>query len=117
VTGSPPATIAIDAPAKLNLGLEVLGRREDGFHEIATIFLAIDLHDSLTLTSSDRLILRSDDPRLSGEENLILRALRELRGPSPPTPSPVEPGEGERASDSPSPCAQGEGVVVGAGLG
>ena len=38
----------IDAPAKLNLGLEVIGRRDDGFHEIATIFVAVDLYDRLT---------------------------------------------------------------------
>ena len=42
--------IVIDAPAKLNLGLEVIGRRDDGFHEIATIFVAIDLYDRLTLS-------------------------------------------------------------------
>ena len=46
--------IVIDAPAKLNLGLEVIGRRDDGFHEIATIFLAIDLYDRVTLSLADR---------------------------------------------------------------
>ncbi len=42
--------IVIDAPAKLNLGLEVIGRRDDGFHEIATIFVTIDLYDRITLS-------------------------------------------------------------------
>ena len=42
--------VAIDAPAKLNLGLEVLGRRDDGYHELATIFLAVDLYDQLILS-------------------------------------------------------------------
>ena len=40
--------VGIGAPAKLNLGLEVIGRRDDGFHEIATIFITIDLYDRVT---------------------------------------------------------------------
>ena len=71
--------IVIDAPAKLNLGLEVIGRRDDGFHEIATIFVAIDLHDRLTLSPADDLELICSDDALAGEENLALRALRLLR--------------------------------------
>jgi 4-diphosphocytidyl-2-C-methyl-D-erythritol kinase len=78
-TESGERRIGIDAPAKLNLGLEVIGRRDDGFHEIATIFLTIDLHDRLTLSLSDDLQLSGDDDTLAGEDNLALRALRLLR--------------------------------------
>src|SRR5215207_1904390 len=71
--------IVIDAPAKLNLGLEVIGRRHDGFHEIATIFVAIDISDRVTLSPADGLELSCDDDALAGEENLAWRALRLLR--------------------------------------
>jgi 4-diphosphocytidyl-2-C-methyl-D-erythritol kinase len=69
----------IDAPAKLNLGLEVIGRRDDGFHEIATIFVAIDLYDRLTLSPAADLELSCDDDSLAGTDNLAVRALRLLR--------------------------------------
>jgi len=78
-TRSGERQITIDAPAKLNLGLEVIGRREDGFHEIATIFLAVDLFDRVTLSPADNLELSCTDESLVGEENLALRALRLLR--------------------------------------
>src|SRR5215207_5106724 len=78
-TESGEGRIAIDAPAKLNLGLEVIGRREDGFHEIATIFVAIDLFDRVTLSPADDLELSCDDDSLGTEENLAFRALRLLR--------------------------------------
>src|SRR3954464_8351748 len=71
--------ITIDAPAKLNLGLEVIGRRDDRFHEIATIFTAIDLCDCLTLTPAADLEFSCDVDAFAGEENLALRALRLLR--------------------------------------
>jgi 4-diphosphocytidyl-2-C-methyl-D-erythritol kinase len=71
--------IVIDAPAKLNLGLEVIGRRDDGFREIATIFVTIDLYDLLTLSPAAGLELDCDDDSLAGEENLALRALHLLR--------------------------------------
>ena len=35
--------------AKVNLGLEVLGTRQDGYHELRTIFQTIDLHDDIVL--------------------------------------------------------------------
>jgi 4-diphosphocytidyl-2-C-methyl-D-erythritol kinase len=66
------------APAKLNLGLEVIGRRDDGFHEIATIFVAITLYDHLTLTPADELEITCDDDTLAGGDNLALRALQVL---------------------------------------
>jgi 4-diphosphocytidyl-2-C-methyl-D-erythritol kinase len=77
--GSGERQIVIDAPAKLNLGLEVIGRRDDGFHEIATIFLTIDFYDRLTLSLSADLELSCGDDALAGEDNLALRALRLLR--------------------------------------
>jgi 4-diphosphocytidyl-2-C-methyl-D-erythritol kinase len=78
-TESGERQIVIDAPAKLNLGLEVNGRREDGYHEIATIFMTIDLYDRLTLSLSADLNLCCGDDTLVGEDNLALRALRLLR--------------------------------------
>ncbi|NLE37037.1 MAG: 4-(cytidine 5'-diphospho)-2-C-methyl-D-erythritol kinase, partial [Pirellulaceae bacterium] len=41
------AGVIVDAPAKLNLFFEVLGRRDDGYHEIETLMVPIDLFDSL----------------------------------------------------------------------
>jgi 4-diphosphocytidyl-2-C-methyl-D-erythritol kinase len=71
--------VEIEAPAKLNLGLEVIGRREDGYHDLATLFVTIDLADRLMVTADDDLTLCVEDPRLAGGENLVLRALRSLR--------------------------------------
>src|SRR5215208_7184561 len=83
-TGSDERQIEIDAPAKLNLGLEVISRRDDGFHEIATIFLTIDLYDRLTLSRSVELELSCSDAALAGEDNLALRALQLLHAETSP---------------------------------
>ena len=76
------STITVTAPAKVNLHLEVLGLRADGFHELAMVMQSIDLADRLTFTNTadGGLSLRCDDPELSiGEDNLVLRAARLLR--------------------------------------
>jgi 4-diphosphocytidyl-2-C-methyl-D-erythritol kinase len=68
------------APAKINLSLRILRRREDGFHEIETLMAPISLCDELTIEPNDSgsaLAFSSDDPTLpSGEENLVVRAAR-----------------------------------------
>ncbi|MGH2618354.1 MAG: 4-(cytidine 5'-diphospho)-2-C-methyl-D-erythritol kinase, partial [Thermomicrobiales bacterium] len=79
MSGSSSQRVDLDAPAKLNLGLEILGRRDDGFHEIATIFIAIDLFDHLTMTVDDDIRLTCDDPALNGSDNLARQALIALR--------------------------------------
>jgi 4-diphosphocytidyl-2-C-methyl-D-erythritol kinase len=79
VTTARPRQVEIAASAKLNLGLEILGRRPDGYHELATIFLAVDLLDRLTLTAAADLTLICDDPSLPTTDNLAPRAVAALR--------------------------------------
>jgi 4-diphosphocytidyl-2-C-methyl-D-erythritol kinase len=70
------------APAKLNLFLEVLGQRSDGYHEIESLMVAVDLYDTLAFGDdpSGRIILRCDDPSLpTGSENLVVRAAERLK--------------------------------------
>ena len=68
------------AAAKVNLTLEVLGKRADGYHEIATVMQAIDLSDRITLDDADDLELRSDSPAVPTDKgNLAWRAAAALR--------------------------------------
>jgi 4-diphosphocytidyl-2-C-methyl-D-erythritol kinase len=61
--------------AKINLGLSVLGRRTDGYHEIQTVFQTISLSDELEFQPSDRLELSCENlPDTRKEENLIWKA-------------------------------------------
>jgi 4-diphosphocytidyl-2-C-methyl-D-erythritol kinase len=72
-------TLAVRCPAKVNLVLRVIGRRDDGYHELDTVFQALDLWDTLTIRPADELTLECDDPRVPvGEDNLVLRAARLL---------------------------------------
>ncbi len=66
------------AYAKINLTLEILGKRADGYHELASIMQTIDLADDLELELDDELILDSNVSELSTADNLILRAARVL---------------------------------------
>jgi 4-diphosphocytidyl-2-C-methyl-D-erythritol kinase len=69
--------IVIRAPAKLNLYLEVLHRRPDGYHAIDTLMVGVSLYDRLTFQEekSRKIVLDSDHPTLStGPDNLICRA-------------------------------------------
>jgi len=66
--------------AKINLGLDVLRRREDGYHEVRTVLQSIDLCDRLEYSPAGSLSLECSDPDLpAGEENLVIRAARALR--------------------------------------
>lgn len=64
--------------AKLNLTLEVLGRRADGYHEVRTILQTIDLADRLEIQPYPTLRVECDDPALNGEANLVWRAAMAL---------------------------------------
>ena len=67
------------APAKVNLSLEVIGRRQDGYHDIATIVQKITLPDRIEVEPAERLSVWCSRPDLHGEENLVFQAARLLR--------------------------------------
>src|SRR5712671_5999016 len=68
-------TIALPARAKLNLDLAVLGRRDDGFHDVRTTLQAIDLHDLITLTPAPRTTLTiSGLAAPNTKDNTVLKA-------------------------------------------
>jgi len=76
------ADVTVRAPAKINLHLEVLGLRPDGYHELAMVMQSIDLADTLVLrsTADATIRLRSDSPELPADgTNLIVRAAELLR--------------------------------------
>jgi 4-diphosphocytidyl-2-C-methyl-D-erythritol kinase len=70
--------VTLPAFCKVNLWLEIVGRRNDGFHELVTIFQSLDLADSLEIERADEAGLHlsvEGNPSLSaGRDNLVLRA-------------------------------------------
>jgi 4-diphosphocytidyl-2-C-methyl-D-erythritol kinase len=72
----------VTAPAKLNLGLAVVGRRPDGYHDLHTVFQAIDLADTVRLRRRPEpgvsLVVDGEVPVPAGEENLAVRAALRL---------------------------------------
>ncbi|MXZ90689.1 MAG: 4-(cytidine 5'-diphospho)-2-C-methyl-D-erythritol kinase [Chloroflexi bacterium] len=70
--------LRISAYAKINLSLEVIGRRDDGYHEIASILQTVDLADTVTLRTEDGLTVECDDASLSGEGNIVWQAAAAL---------------------------------------
>ena len=76
--------VRIPAHAKVNLRLEVLGKRADGYHELRTIFQTVSLHDSLRLRSSRQpgitlSVTGNESFRRTLEKNLVYRAVDALR--------------------------------------
>jgi len=74
--------VRIKSFAKINLGLEVGGKKEDGYHEIRTLFQAINFYDVLEFhqTSCGRILLGGDDDEIPWDENnLIYKAAALLK--------------------------------------
>lgn len=67
------------AYAKINLTLEVLGRRDDGYHQIASLMQAIDLRDTLSFELKEGISLVCSIPELASPDNLVVKAAELLR--------------------------------------
>jgi 4-diphosphocytidyl-2-C-methyl-D-erythritol kinase len=80
-TGSEKARrLELSAAAKVNLALEVLSRRADGYHEIATVMQTVDLSDRLVLEDAEEIEVRTSAPGVPADErNLAYRAATMLR--------------------------------------
>ena len=76
-----PVAVNLRVPAKLNTFLHITGRRADGYHELQTVFRAVNLYDELALTlSTSADITRSVGPaEIPAETDLCVRAARLLK--------------------------------------
>ena len=73
--------LVFKTPAKINLGLFILGKRPDGYHDLETLFQMVSLYDTVELESlENRIELICDDPKVpTDDSNLMIRAARLLQ--------------------------------------
>lgn len=73
--------LSLPAPAKINLFLHICGRRDDGYHNLQTVFHFLEIHDQLSFTQRDdgEIHLLTDFPDVPTEDNLIVKAARLLQ--------------------------------------
>ncbi len=66
----------LESPSKINLGLNIVSKREDGYHNLETIFLPLLLSDIINFNESEKLTLITDSDILNHlSDNLILKAI------------------------------------------
>ncbi len=71
--------LKVKSPAKINLGLNIIRKRQDGFHDLETIFYPLNLYDIINFEKSDNLNFNSNNEQLNEENsNLIIKAIRLL---------------------------------------
>lgn len=73
----------VSAPAKVNLTLQILGKRTDGYHALESVMQLLSLADTLTITEAEQIEFSCSDPALACEENLVVRAARLLHRQCP----------------------------------
>jgi len=66
--------LKLRAPAKINLTLEVLGKRKDGYHEIASVIQTISLADTLEFQLAETFTFSCDDPEWRADKSLVPKA-------------------------------------------
>lgn len=134
------AMLRLAAPAKINLHLEILGRRDDGFHALETVFQTLELHDvvGVARAAGDGIALACSDPSLPMDAgNLAWRAAAAVQARRPGTGRivialdkrlPAGAGLGGGSSDAaavlrglqrllPTPLAHADLLAIAADLG
>ena len=71
--------LKVKAYAKVNLTLEVVSKRDDGYHNIRSVMQTVDIFDELHISKSNTLSLNSNIKSLESQNNLVLRAAERLR--------------------------------------
>ncbi|WP_404942866.1 4-(cytidine 5'-diphospho)-2-C-methyl-D-erythritol kinase, partial [Pseudomonas protegens] len=73
--------LTLPSPAKLNLMLHILGRREDGYHELQTLFQFLDYGDEITFALRDdaEIRLHTEFDGVPHDSNLIVKAAKKLQ--------------------------------------
>ena len=69
--------IKLDAYGKINLGLDVLGKRDDGYHDLDMVMQSVDLCDKITITKNDNdeITVKSNTGKIPNDEsNLAYKA-------------------------------------------
>ncbi|MBM4437051.1 MAG: 4-(cytidine 5'-diphospho)-2-C-methyl-D-erythritol kinase [Actinobacteria bacterium] len=100
---TPPRAISVQAHAKINLGLQVVGRRTDGYHELATVLQTVALADTVTASDHPTIDGAPSIPGLAWEADLVMRAAHALA-------ARVRPGRGALLrTDKRIPVAAGMG--------
>jgi 4-diphosphocytidyl-2-C-methyl-D-erythritol kinase len=71
--------LILEAPAKINLTLEVLGKRNDGYHEIRSVIQTLSFCDSLQITPGKEVEFKGNIPDWSSERSLVIKAVESLK--------------------------------------
>jgi 4-diphosphocytidyl-2-C-methyl-D-erythritol kinase len=72
-------SITEKAFAKVNLTLEILGKRRDGYHNLASVMQTVDLYDTLEFSEADDVLVTCDDDEITPEINLATKAAQVLQ--------------------------------------
>ena len=70
------------APAKINLGLDIVGRRSDGYHDLSMIMVSVDLNDYITVSEIDdnAIIVESNNHKMPlNDKNDVFKAAKLIR--------------------------------------
>ena len=68
--------LIVQTSAKINLGLEIISKRDDGYHNISSVLQSVNMFDEISLQFSDNLTFASNVESLNNESNLVMAAVR-----------------------------------------
>lgn len=71
--------LQIKIPAKVNLGLDVVGKRKDNYHDIKTVMHSINIYDYLTFEKSEKIVITCNNDEVPRDENnIVYKCIKEI---------------------------------------